>query len=486
LTEHSIQTAYKQIISSAQHYVYIENQFFITATGDQQKPIKNTIGRAIVDAVVRAAKEGRKFRVIVLLPAVPGFAGDLREDAAIGTRAIMDYQYKSICRGEHSILQQIAKEGVDPAKYIFFFNLRSYDRLNRTPEVAAKEKETGVKYKDVQRAAEENVMPEAIHNTSNGQAGKEAAHIAVLNGLRRPTNETQPTGIGVDHNGGHLGAPSLGNTAADSTKSSSSSSPPPHDPTYSSVSHHALSHQPRLSTIPWNNHRSSSSSSSPTTTATTDGSAPDPDTAPSSPISLSPLDPDDPLQSEIHSWIQEELYIHSKVLIVDDRVMVIGSSNLNDRSQLGNRDSEISVVIEDEDKVASLMDGKEYQAGRVVKDLRTKLWREHLGLIKPQTLDAEGLEEAMPPGWKGGDGKEGGDTGGKGKGVENGEEEDEDAKLVQDPLSDELWKMWTERATQNTLVFRQLFHADPDDHGKFICSLQSSTINIPWASVSED
>lgn len=58
----------------------------VTATDDQQKPIHNTIGEAIVDAVVRAARENRKFRVIINIPAIPGFAGDLRADAAAGTR----------------------------------------------------------------------------------------------------------------------------------------------------------------------------------------------------------------------------------------------------------------------------------------------------------------------------------------------------------------------------------------------------------------
>ena len=67
-----------------------------------------------MEACVRAAKEGRKFRVIIVIPAIPGFAGDLRSDAANGTRAVMDYQYKSINRGENSIMGQIAKEGVDP------------------------------------------------------------------------------------------------------------------------------------------------------------------------------------------------------------------------------------------------------------------------------------------------------------------------------------------------------------------------------------
>lgn len=60
LTEHSIQNAYCEVIRNAQHYVYIENQFFITATGEEQAPVHNLIGRAIVDACVKAGKEKRK------------------------------------------------------------------------------------------------------------------------------------------------------------------------------------------------------------------------------------------------------------------------------------------------------------------------------------------------------------------------------------------------------------------------------------------
>ena len=35
----------------------------------------------------------------------------------------------------------------------------------------------------------------------------------------------------------------------------------------------------------------------------------------------------------------EIIYVHSKLMIVDDRHMIIGSANINDRSLLGNRDS---------------------------------------------------------------------------------------------------------------------------------------------------
>ena len=46
--------------------------------------------------------------------------------------------------------------------------------------------------------------------------------------------------------------------------------------------------------------------------------------------------------------VTEIIYVHSKLLIVDDDVALIGSANINDRSQLGDRDSEIAVVIEQE------------------------------------------------------------------------------------------------------------------------------------------
>ena len=96
LTETSIQTAYKETIRNAQHYVYIENQFFITATGEEQAPIHNTIGRAIVEAVVRAAKENRKFRVIVVIPSIPGFAGDLRDNAGSPNKLALTYSEAEI------------------------------------------------------------------------------------------------------------------------------------------------------------------------------------------------------------------------------------------------------------------------------------------------------------------------------------------------------------------------------------------------------
>lgn len=51
-----------------------------------------------------------------------------------------------------------------------------------------------------------------------------------------------------------------------------------------------------------------------------------------------------------------------------------------DRSLLGDRDSEIAVMIEDEALVPSKMGGQPYMASKFALSLRLDLWREHLGL----------------------------------------------------------------------------------------------------------
>jgi len=150
-TEHSIASAYISIIQNSQHFVYIENQFFITATSDEQKPVKNKIGAAIVERILRAARAGQKYKVIVLMPAVPAFAGDLRDDSSLGTRAIMEFQYNSINRGGYSIMEMIAKEGFNPEEYIRFYNLRNYDRINNSALMQDAEQRSGVNYEDARR-----------------------------------------------------------------------------------------------------------------------------------------------------------------------------------------------------------------------------------------------------------------------------------------------------------------------------------------------
>ena len=60
----------------------------------------------------------------------------------------------------------------------------------------------------------------------------------------------------------------------------------------------------------------------------------------------------------------EIIYIHSKLMIVDDNVVIMGSANINDRSMLGCRDSEIAVIVMDQEKVKSKMNGNPIEVGK--------------------------------------------------------------------------------------------------------------------------
>ncbi|RMZ84242.1 hypothetical protein DV738_g827, partial [Chaetothyriales sp. CBS 135597] len=387
LNEKSIQNAYCEIIENAQHYVYIENQFFITATGDQQLPVRNTIGRAIVNACIRADRENRKFRVIVVIPAIPGFAGDLRQDAAIGTRAIMDYQYKSINRGEHSIFGQLRKANVDPTKYLFFFNLRAYDRINKTPALIQQEKDSGVSYQQLQRAEAEEIMGTGIHGFAEEDNEKDTKK---GKGTQISSSEQQRI---IDQKRRFEAARKKIDVK---------------DPINSadSIAEDAMSRGGTVSEEVWEG---------------------------------------DPEEEKKH-FVQEELYVHCKLLIADDKTVICGSSNLNDRSQLGSRDSELSIVMTDTRPLESTMDGQPYTAGHHAATLRRHLWREHLGLIDAQPLDASQDPNAQPP-----------------TVAMNAEYFGPEWDFVADPLSDAVWDLWTKQATVNTGVYRYLFRADPDN-----------------------
>ena len=72
-------------------------------------------------------------------------------------------------------------------------------------------------------------------------------------------------------------------------------------------------------------------------------------------------------KSESGRWEVGEIFVHSKVLVVDDRVAIIGSANINDRSMVGYSDSELGTIIWDDGNSS-------------VRDFRLRLWRRYLGL----------------------------------------------------------------------------------------------------------
>ncbi|KUI74290.1 Phospholipase D1 [Cytospora mali] len=221
-TECSIQNAYLQMIEKSEHFVYMENQFFVTSTEALGVPIVNKIGDALVDRIKRAYENDEDWKCVVLIPLMPGFQNTVAESEGTSVRLIMECQYQSICRGEASIFGRLRAAGIDPEDYIQFFSLRQWGKIG----------------------------PNQMHVT-------------------------------------------------------------------------------------------------------------------------------------------EQLYIHAKIIIVDDRVALIGSANINERSMLGSRDSEVAAVVRDTDLIWSSMAGKPFQVGRFAHTLRMRLMREHVGLPVDEIIEEE-------------------------------------------------------------------------------------------------
>ena len=111
-------------------------------------------------------------------------------------------------------------------------------------------------------------------------------------------------------------------------------------------------------------------------------------------------------------------------------------------------------MMEDYHQIDSTMDGQPYKAGYHAATLRRYLWREHLGLLPAQGVDASKDLNAQPP-----------DV------APNDIREDDTYEFVKDPMSDQVWDMWTGNATKNVETFRHLFRADPDDNSTYINAL---------------
>ncbi|EDL34934.1 phospholipase D1 isoform 1 [Mus musculus] len=250
--EESIHAAYIHVIENSKHYIYIENQFFISCADD--KVVFNKVGDAIAQRILKAHREGQRYRVYIVIPLLPGFEGDISTGGGNALQAIMHFNYRTMCRGESSILEQLKPElGNKWINYISFCGLRTHAEL------------------------EGNLVTELI-------------------------------------------------------------------------------------------------------------------------------------------------YVHSKLLIADDNTVIIGSANINDRSMLGKRDSEMAVIVQDTETVPSVMDGKEYQAGRFARDLRLECFRLVLGYLSDPSED------------------------------------------LQDPVSDKFFKeIWVSTAARNATIYDKVFRCLPND-----------------------
>ena len=220
--EASIQNAYLHAIESAEHFIYIENQFFISSQPGTFYKVTNKIMSALADRIVRAYEKNEDFHVMIVMPLKPEFPGDWDTDDGKDLRAVSYWNYVTLYSGEDSLYSSLEKGGIpqeDIHSYITVYGLRTHATLN------------------------------------------------------------------------------------------------------------------------------------------------------------------DKLVTEI-------VYVHSKLMIVDDRVAIIGSANINDRSMLGSRDSEVAVILEDTDLVEGKMKGQAYNVGKFSHTLRCHLMREHLGLLDTEMNEA--------------------------------------------------------------------------------------------------
>ncbi|XP_053163805.1 phospholipase D1 isoform X1 [Hemicordylus capensis] len=258
--EESIHTAYVSMIENSEHYIYIENQFFISCADD--RVVSNRIGDAIAHRVLKAHRENKRYRVYVIIPLLPGFEGDISTGGGNALQAIMHFNYRTMCRGDNSILGQLKAEiGDQWINYISFCGLRTYSELE----------------------------------------GK---------------------------------------------------------------------------------------------------------------------------------LVTELIYVHSKLMIVDDHTVIIGSANINDRSMLGKRDSEMAIIVQDSDTIPSMMDGQEYKAGRFAHSLRLQCFRVVLGSST-------------------------------------------DPKDLQDPVCDKFFKeVWIATAARNATIFDKVFRCLPNDEVNCLAQLR--------------
>jgi phospholipase D1/2 len=105
------------------------------------------------------------------------------------------------------------------------------------------------------------------------------------------------------------------------------------------------------------------------------------------------------------NYVTEQIYIHSKLMVVDDRFALLGSANINDRSLLGERDSEIAVlVIDTEVSQCDLGSGDVKPVRTFARQLRMGIWNKIFGIagnVRPANHLKTAIEKpASPASWQ--------------------------------------------------------------------------------------
>ena len=98
------------MIENSQHFIYIENQFFVSGTAG--KPVQNTIAGALANRLKRAIKEDDErrerglpcdhpnFKLLICLPLLPGFEGEITSKAGNVMRLQLGWLLHSLARND--------------------------------------------------------------------------------------------------------------------------------------------------------------------------------------------------------------------------------------------------------------------------------------------------------------------------------------------------------------------------------------------------
>jgi phospholipase D1/2 len=104
--------------------------------------------------------------------------------------------------------------------------------------------------------------------------------------------------------------------------------------------------------------------------------------------------------------VTEQVYVHTKLMIVDDLYALVGSANINDRSLLGSRDSELAVLVVDGATSRADINGKgsNQPVRKFAHELRKSIWNKLFGItggVRPATELKQAVEQpGSPDSWK--------------------------------------------------------------------------------------
>ena len=142
--ENSILQGYYKLIDNAKHYLYIENQFFVSRAFNEEEKneceyslsdiVENLIAFRIRKRIEKAYYNKEKFRVFVFIPLLPGFRGE--PDSSGILQLELKHIYAGISRNHGmSIIEKLEKIMGDQWKnYINFYSLRGHGLVDGEPK----------------------------------------------------------------------------------------------------------------------------------------------------------------------------------------------------------------------------------------------------------------------------------------------------------------------------------------------------------------